>query len=162
MKWNYIGILIIINVHIYTIYASNKKFLTSIRLNNKLSSSKLLLPKLTIDNDHQLRDYFPLFLQTHILKTNSKHLNNLDYSTECTEKYCEFCDKLTRKTCIQCVKGFYMHMGMCYNTCPKNYIADIFKRECNRLNERSNLNNLFRCISKDILCKGVYNRVMSQ
>lgn len=142
MKWNYLLFLLIflcINKEIKTI---NKKFLTTILLKEKFYSSKLVLTKLTIDNDHQLRDYFPYFLQTHILKTNNLYLNKKDHSTDCIENYCEFCDKSTRKTCLQCIKGFYKQMGKCLNTCPKNYVADIFKRECHQLNEKSNKNTL--------------------
>ena len=137
------NILILIFVISQTLILSSstmsKKFLTTILLKDNLKSSKLILPKLMIDNDHQLKDFFPFFLQTHILKIGIKNNNKQELSKECIEPFCGLCDKSTRKNCIQCLKGFYKFNNKCFNTCPKNYVADIFKRECHKLNERSKI-----------------------
>jgi hypothetical protein len=140
MKWNNC-LLIYIFLSILTEKSFNKKMMTAIYLKEKSSSStRLLLPSITIDADHTLDSYYPLFLQTHLLKTQSENYNIQETTKVCMNNenmFCEICDKSTMKICHKCEKGFFKLKGKCFNTCPKNFVADIFRRECHPLNERS-------------------------
>ena len=142
MKWNNF-VLTHILLCIYFEGTSNKKLMTTVFLKEKsLTSTKLLLPSIKIDKDHTISNYLPLFLQTHLLKSKSESYANQEISKVCMDNdnmFCEICDKATRKICHKCDKGFYLLKGKCFNTCPKNYIADIFRRECHYLNEKSKL-----------------------
>ena len=67
--------------------------------------------------------------------SNSVDLSKLSY--QCEEIGCEWCDKANTRNCKQCKNGFFMYMGKCYAICPKEYVADIYTRTCNVLDNTS-------------------------
>ena len=68
---------------------------------------------------------------------NSPDISKLTY--DCDEIGCEWCDKLNRNACTQCKYGYFKHMGNCFSICPKNYVANIYTRTCNVLDNTSNI-----------------------
>jgi hypothetical protein len=140
----------------------SKKLMTTVFLKEKSAvSSTLLMPRMTIDDKHSLKDYLPIFLQTHILKSQSlADINDPNISKICTDNdtiNCEMCDKETMKICYKCARGLYKLKDKCFITCPKNYVADIFRRECHPVSNRSK-DNYFLI---DVLAQITYSKAFT-
>ena len=84
-------------------------------------------------NSSQL-DNYPNYFKTYILHSNKK-FNFNELSNICTDIGCEWC--CDDNKCKICKLGYFLYQGKCYTICPKNYIADIFKRSCITLDSNS-------------------------
>lgn len=71
------------------------------------------------------------------INNNANLVDMSKLSYQCAEIGCEWCDKGNTKNCKQCKYGFFMYMGKCYTICPKEYVADIYTRSCNVLDNTS-------------------------
>ena len=76
---------------------------------------------------------------SNIVNNNANLVDMSKLSYQCAEIGCEWCDKGNLKNCKQCKYGFFMYMAKCYTICPKEYVADIFSRSCNVVDNTSNL-----------------------
>ncbi len=52
---------------------------------------------------------------------------------------CEMCEKDNSHNCKKCKYGFFMYFEKCYTICPKEFVADIYTRSCNVLDNTSNI-----------------------
>lgn len=124
-----------------------------------IESMEFNLPEISIDKNQRIEHYYPYFYKTHLLEYNNMidrqpqsnnaiHINgphpninpNLNIRNspitvptpiiECADIACEICDIQTKMKCLKCFHGFYSLDNKCYKSCPVNYIADIFKRQC--------------------------------
>jgi len=50
--------------------------------------------------------------------------------TSCMDIGCQFCESSTMLTCTQCKHGFFLQDKRCFTQCPKDFVADIFRRIC--------------------------------
>lgn len=66
--------------------------------------------------------------------------HNQNIILQCLDPSCEVCDAQSTMICLQCLPGFFLLEGKCYNACPQTFMADIYKRECVplALRQRSN------------------------
>jgi hypothetical protein len=96
--------------------------------NIKVVDNTQILPSVQIDDTHGIDYYYPYFYKTHLLEYNDNYNFN-ELSNICHDIGCEFCCD-NGLTCKRCKHGFFLYQGKCYTVCPKNYVADIFKRIC--------------------------------
>jgi hypothetical protein len=122
-------------------------------LNNlKSESIEFALPEINISNNRKIENFFPYFLKTNLISLNSppnqmrQNYNPFNHYLEykdlrtitgsqhvnlsCLDPLCEVCDLNNKIICLQCQPGHFLLEGKCYNSCPTNYNADIYKREC--------------------------------
>ena len=70
---------------------------------------------------------------------SEKYIDISKLSDLCLETQCQWCDIKTGQICNLCKYGFFLHENKCYTICPKNYIADIYRRTCNPLDNTSKI-----------------------
>jgi len=104
----------------------------------KTESAEYKLPLINIDNSRSIDYYYPFFFKTKVIdyRQSSLPLNNV--CDKCMELTCELCDIAQIGVCRKCRHGFFLHMGKCFNRCPINTIADIYKGSCNQLDHSGN------------------------
>jgi hypothetical protein len=103
----------------------------------KQESVEYILPSLPIDASHRIDYYYPYFYKTHVVD----YYDSIDYkdlTNVCPDLGCDWCKLTNNAICMQCRHGYYAFNQQCYTVCPKDYVADIFRRTCNPLNINSN------------------------
>jgi hypothetical protein len=62
-------------------------------------------------------------------------INYNDLSTNCNDSNCYRCDTLYPDLCLKCGTGFFLYGKTCEYECPKNYVADVLRQKCIRIEE---------------------------
>lgn len=98
----------------------------------KTESVEYKLPLINIDNSRGIDYYYPFFFKTKVIDYRQNiQIDNL--ASKCLEITCDLCEIDQIGICRKCRHGFFLHMGKCYNRCPLNTVADIYKGTCNQL-----------------------------
>ena len=102
--------------------------------------SHKIFPTVTIDENHPLSYYYPYFLKNRFLSTGSTITDTQpaiaiispNLKTSCMDIGCQFCESSFEIYCKECKLGFFLHEQeqRCFTQCPKNFVADIFRRKC--------------------------------
>jgi hypothetical protein len=103
----------------------------------KQESVEYILPSLAIDTSHRIDYYYPYFYKTHVVD----YYESIDYkdlTNVCSDLGCDWCKITNSGVCMQCRHGYYAFNQQCYTICPKDHVADIFRRTCNPVNINSN------------------------
>lgn len=141
-----------------------KKHQLKQEINNVRSESiEFGLPEINISDNRKIENFFPYFLKANLIRINSqpsqiRHNYNafnhyLEYkdfrsiagsdyvNLSCLDTLCEVCEVNNKLICLQCQPGHFSLEGKCYNSCPPDYNADVYKRECVPLaiRQRSNI-----------------------
>lgn len=134
----------------------------------KSESIEFGLPEINISDNRKIENFFPYFLKANLIRINSqpslirqnynafnhyleyKDLRSIagsdNVNLSCLDTLCEVCDINNKIICLQCQPGHFLLEGKCYNSCPPNYNADVYKRECVPLAIRQRSNNEYNSI----------------
>lgn len=106
----------------------------------KIESLEYALPEINLFN-RKIEYFYPYFLKTNLLdlQNNNKgflsqtvpiDFRKINNNLQCLDPLCEYCDQNNTVMCLQCLPGHFLLDGKCFISCPVNFLADVYKREC--------------------------------